>query len=115
MSRPRTDRERRRRAFVNCLASGRSVTEAAEHAGIAWSTLYSWRHTSQSFAAAWDRASECAEGAMYERLEAAMIQRAIEGADEPVFHNGIQIGTRRRYSDTLLLAGMRQLGGCGTS
>ncbi len=111
MSRPRTERERRRRAFLNALAAGRSVTEAADHAGIAWSTLYSWRQSSAAFAAGWDRASECAEGALYERLEAALIQRAVEGVDEPVFHNGTQIGYRKRYSDALLLAGLRQLAG----
>lgn len=115
MARPRTDRERKRRTFINALASGRSVKEAADHAGIAWSTLYSWRQNSRSFATAWDCACECAEGALYERLEAALIQRAVEGVEEPLFHKGLHIGYRKRYSDTLLLAGLRQLGGYGAS
>lgn len=111
MTRPRTNRERKRRAFLNALASGRSVTEAACHAGINWSTLYAWRQNSSSFANAWVNASLCAESALYERLELALIQRAVEGVEEPVFHKGSQVGTRKRYSDTLLLAGMRQIGG----
>lgn len=115
MARQRTDRDRKRRTFLNAVAAGRSVGEAADQAGIPWSTLYSWRRSSRSFAFAWNNASEHSEAALYERLEAALIQRAVEGVDEPVFHNGGQIGTRKRYSDQLLLAGLRQIGGYGVS
>ncbi len=111
MSRPRTEPQRRRRAFLHALAAGRSVSEAADHAGIAWSTLYSWRHKSEAFANAWDQADERALGAMIDRMQAALIQRAVEGWDEALFHKGTQIGTRKRYSDTLLVAGLRQLTG----
>jgi len=105
----RTDRERRRRAFLHAVAAGRSVTEAADHAGIAWRTLYTWRDKSAAFDAAWKRAAERAKSALTDRLQAALIQRAVEGVDEPVYHDGHCIGFRKRYSDALLLAGLREL------
>jgi len=105
----RSDRERRRRAFLYALAAGRSVGESAEHAGIAWATLYDWRQNSASFAAAWDRAAMRARDALADRMQTALIQRGVEGVDEPVFHAGRLVGTRKRYSDALLLAGMREM------
>jgi len=44
-------------------------------------------------------------------IEAEAIRRARDGFDEPVFYNGEQCGTKRRYSDTLttlLLKGNRK-------
>ena len=104
----RTDIERRRRAFLHALGSGRSVVEAADHAGIGWSTLYAWRHNAPAFRAAWDRAAARARDALADRMRAALIERAVVGVDEPVFHNGERVGTRKRYSDLLLLAGLRE-------
>jgi hypothetical protein len=109
MAHSRTAAERRRRAFLQAVAAGRTVTEAADHAGIPWSTLYTWRDQSAAFHAAWQRARERARTAKADRLEAALFQRAIDGIDEPVFHGGERIGSRRRYSDALLLAGLRAL------
>ena len=109
MARPRTDVGRRRRAFLHALGSGRTVIEAADQAGIAWRTLYSWRQKAAGFRAAWDRAAQFARDAIHDRMQAALIQRAVEGVDEPVFHGGERIGTRKRYSDALLLAGLRDL------
>lgn len=109
MARPRSDVERRRRAFIHALGGGRTVIEAADHAGIAWRTLYSWRQKAAGFRAAWDRAAQFARDAIHDRMQAALIQRAVEGVDEPVFHGGERIGTRKRYSDALLLAGLRDL------
>ena len=105
----RSETERRRRAFLHALAAGRSITEAAEHAGIPWSTLYVWRDKSAAFHAAWKRAAERARSALTDRLQAALIQRAVEGVDEPVYHDGHCVGFRKRYSDALLLAGLREL------
>lgn len=105
----RSDRERQRRSFLHALAAGRSVSEAAGHAGIPWSTLYDWRHDSTTFAAAWDRAAARAQTALVDRMRSALIQRAVDGVDEPVFHAGRLVGTRKRYSDALLLAGLREM------
>jgi hypothetical protein len=43
-------------------------------------------------------------------LEAEAVRRAVQGVDEAVYFQGEQVGTRRRYSDLLLiflLKGMR--------
>ncbi len=103
------ERDRRRRAFLRALAAGQSVVAAADTAGIGWSTLYAWRRDAPKFRAAWDRAAELARGALADRFQAALIQRAVDGVDEPVFHAGRIVGTRKQYSDTLLLAGLREM------
>lgn len=36
-------------------------------------------------------------------LESEMIRRAIHGVDEPIFYKEEQIGTKKKYSDTLLI------------
>lgn len=38
------------------------------------------------------------------RLAQEIDRRAVEGWDEPVYHMGMLVGYKRRYSDTLLLA-----------
>ena len=43
------------------------------------------------------------EVALVERLETEAQRRAVEGWDEPVFHEGREVGKKRRYSDTLLI------------
>ena len=40
---------------------------------------------------------------VYDELQGEAVRRAKEGWLEPVFHQGIQVGTRRRYSDRLLM------------
>ena len=43
----------------------------------------------------------------WDRMEAELYRRAVEGVDEPVFFGGDCIGTIKRYSDQLLLAGVK--------
>ncbi len=102
------ERDRRRRVFLRALASGRSVVTAADTADIAWSTLYAWRRDEPKFRAAWDRAAGFGSEALFDRVQSALIQRAVDGIDEPVFHAGKIVGTRKRYSDTLLVTMMRE-------
>ena len=42
-------------------------------------------------------------------VEAAITHRGIEGVDEPVFYQGEQVGTKKVYSDTLLMERARAL------
>ncbi len=109
MPKPCPDRDRRRRAFLRALGAGSSVVAAAAGASIPWSTLYVWRRDAAKFRAAWDRAAKLGRAALADRFQAALIERAIEGIDEPVFHAGAQVGTRKRYSDPLLLAALHDL------
>ena len=55
-------------AFLVCLSSALTVSEAAEVAGIPRRTLYNRRERDSEFAAAWDCALEASLGAIEERL-----------------------------------------------
>lgn len=92
-------------AFLAELALRGNVTESARVAGVARSTVYEWRAEDESFASDWDAALDEAADAM----EREAWRRAIEGVDEPVFgalgnnQGSGEIGTVRKYSDTLLI------------
>lgn len=61
-------------------------------------TLYEWRDRDDAFADAWDVASDAAA----DILEKEARRRAVDGVDDPVFFEGVEIKTRKRYSDRLL-------------
>lgn len=96
-------------SFLRALSTGASVTAAAKAAGILWNTLYRWRRDDAAFRATWDDAARAGEDAKAAKLDEALMRRAVEGTDEPVFHAGEEVGTRKRYSDPLLMFGIREL------
>lgn len=100
MARKHTARHpERRAAFLETLAAGQTVSDAAKAAGIARETVYKWRKADPAFAAEWDGAY--ANGA--DALVAEARRRAVDGVAEPVYHMGRVVGTTQRYSDTLLI------------
>ena len=90
---------KKREKFLAALATGLSVSNACSSAGLARRTAYDWRDADPDFAKAWDHAIEDGTDA----LEDEARRRAFEGAEEPVFYQGKQVGTVRKYSDTLLI------------
>lgn len=74
-----------------------NVTEAAKAAGVDRRTINRWRQDDPAFAAAWESASEEA----WDRLEREALRRAVDGWDDPVFYEGVQVGSRKVYSDRL--------------
>lgn len=87
-------------AFCAALATtGGNVSRACEAVGISRMTAYNWREDDPEFAKAWDNAK--AIGA--EALEDEATRRAFEGTEKPVFHQGVECGTIREYSDTLTI------------
>lgn len=90
---------RRRRIFLRVLRRTAIVAEACRAAGAANGSFYNWRHADPDFAAAWDRA--LADGIT--TLEDEAIRRARDGVEAPVFYQGKQVGTTRKYSDRLLV------------
>ena len=88
----------RQRAFLRALSETGDVRQACELVRISNAAAYKMREKYPSFAAAWDRALVLAPAT----LEQAAFERAVEGIEEPVFHAGKQVGTRRRYSDSLM-------------
>lgn len=104
-----TGREQRCAAFVQALAGGASVSEACKASGIVWASLYRWRREDSKFRTAWDDAARAGAETKATEFEAELRRRAMQGVDEPVFHAGEQVGTRKRYSDPLLMFALREL------
>lgn len=95
------NREQRQGIFLRALAQGETMARALAQAGIASrATINAWREKDADFAAAYAEAQENAA----DLLEAEARRRAVDGVDEPKFHNGVVCGHVTRYSDTLLLA-----------
>jgi hypothetical protein len=100
MASARTNRTpKKQEAFFDALRRCGNVQEACAAASIARSTAYQWRDASPEFAAGWDEALDEAA----DRMEREAFRRAVEGTNEPVFHQGQEVGAVRKYSDTLLI------------
>lgn len=84
--------------FLKALRETRSASAAAERAGISRSKAYDHRQNDPDFAQAWADV----DALITDDLEREAVRRAIDGVDEPVFYKGDQVGTVRRYSDSLL-------------
>ena len=85
--------------FLAGLADCSNVTRAAETAGVNRVSMYQLRAKDKKFAKQWDESA--AIGAA--RLEDEARRRAVEGWEEPVFYQGGQCATVRKFSDTLLI------------
>ena len=85
--------------FLAGLADCGNVTRAAETAGVNRVSMYQLRAKDKKFAKQWDESA--AIGAA--RLEDEARRRAVEGWEEPVFYQGGQCATVRKFSDTLLI------------
>lgn len=88
----------RRRAFLRALSETGRVKDACERVGISDTSVYRLRQRSavfaRDFAAALERSLPLIEQVAWER--------AVEGWEEPVVVRGEVVGTRRRYSESLL-------------
>jgi hypothetical protein len=100
MASARTTRTlKKQEAFCAALRQRGNVQDACEATGIARRTAYQWRSDDTDFAAAWDEALDEAA----DRMEREAFRRAVEGTNEPVYHQGQEVGAVRKYSDTLLI------------
>lgn len=90
---------RKKRDFIDALARTGNVSEAARRAGLSRSRAYQLRRADRAFAGEWEEAIEVA----VDRLEAEARHRAVEGIEQPHFHQGRVCGTVRKYSDALLM------------
>ena len=90
---------RKRARFLDTLAEDGNVAEAARRSGLNRQYAYVLRREDADFARDWDAALDAAA----EALVLAARRRAMEGVEEPVFYHGKQVGTRRVYSDRLLM------------
>ncbi len=91
--------------FFTALENGHPVNAACAMAGYARRCVYRWRSSDHMFAARWRDANAVACDLLADEAD----RRGRDGYEEPVFYRGEQCGTKRRYSDGLLLARLRAL------
>lgn len=89
---------RARGTFLEILRETANVTESAAAAGVSRTCAYEHRDNDPGFAAEWDSALDEAT----DKLEREARRRAIDGWEEPVFHQGKECGRVRKYSDRML-------------
>jgi hypothetical protein len=90
---------RNRRVFLQLLAEGAVVREAADATGHARQRFYELRRSDPVFAAEWDAAFESGTDV----IEQEAIRRSMEGYDETTFDaQGNVLRRVHRYSDSLL-------------
>lgn len=85
--------------FLAALIEHRSVTHAAKVVGKDRSTVYKLRKKDAEFAEQWDDAMQH----VIEELQQSSLSVAIDGVDEPVFHEGVVCGHKRRYHPALMI------------
>ena len=87
--------------FIKTLAATGNVAEACRVAGITRPTAYTWKNKDtpkgEAFRERWEEALDSA----VQLLELELRRRAYEGNEEPVFFQGKEIATVRKYSDVL--------------
>jgi hypothetical protein len=86
-----------RERFLEALAEEPNVTRAAKLAKSDKRHMYRRRERDPEFAREWDEALSKA----WDRLEGECYKRATDGWEEPVFYQGEQVGTVKRFSDTM--------------
>jgi len=87
--------DRRKVRFLRNLAISSHVANSAAAAGVAVSTVYNWRERDPEFFRAWMRSLS----AGYELLEMDLLDRARNGVEKAVFHEGKQVATVRQFHD----------------
>lgn len=90
----------KRAAFLEALRETGNVVQAAKRFDMSTQHFYAHRRTDPEFKAAWDQALQ---DAIETVLEPEALRRAVTGVEEPVYQGGVQVGTVRKYSDTLLI------------
>jgi hypothetical protein len=91
--------EKWKQIFIDELARSGNVLLSSRKAGVGRTTVYQARKDDPAFADQWDDAIDEA----VDLLEAVARGRAVNGTDKPVYQGGVQVGTIREYSDTLLI------------
>lgn len=86
-------------AFCTALADTSNIGKACKAIKLSRTAAYEWREADPEFAAMWDRALKIGVSGLADEAH----RRGFEGVDEPVFHQGVQVATIKKYSDTLAI------------
>ncbi len=94
------DNPRKETMLKYIVETGGQITEAAKLAGMDRGNHYYWMKTDPKYKEIYEM--EAKEQAA-DVLEGEVIRRGFKGVDEPVFYQGKQVTTVKRYSDNLLM------------
>ncbi len=86
--------------FLELLPQFCTVMGTANALGVSRFTIFQWLADDPEFKAAYEAAKS---GPVVDTLEAEAFRRGHDGYEEPVYQGGEQVGTVRKYSDTLLI------------
>jgi hypothetical protein len=86
--------------FIECLIETGEPALAAKACGFSMATCQRHAQKDEEFAQAGFEALQAYRGT----IAAEIHRRAIEGVEEDIFQGGIHVGSKRKYSDALLLA-----------
>jgi len=89
----------RQSAFLKAYAKCGVITRAAVMAKTQRRAHYTWMEEDPDYPELFREAHEQA----VDVLETEAVRRAVDGYEKPVWHDGVQVGTERKYSDTLLI------------
>ena len=85
--------------FLNGLAAGKSVHNAADEAGVNFRNFYRWRDEDSEFEDGWKQATS----KKLDDLEVEALRRAVKGVEKPVYRGGEIVGHVTDYSDSMLM------------
>jgi hypothetical protein len=85
--------------FFEWLSQGYPVSAAAEMARYSRTIVYRWRTQDRDFAERWNLSLRISLDTAREEA----MRRIFDGVEEPVFQKGAVVGTRRKYSERLLI------------
>ena len=89
----------RQSAFLKAYAKCGVISRAAVMAKMERRAHYTWMQDDPDYPELFREAHEQA----VDVLETEAVRRAVDGYEKPVWHKGVQVGTERKYSDTLLI------------
>jgi hypothetical protein len=93
------------RHFFELLSQGVPVIDACNRALITRATVYRRRNADPAFARLWDEALQIAGDLLEEEAD----RRGRHGWEENVWHKGCVVGTRRCFSDRMLMFRLKAL------
>lgn len=96
----------RQRHFLETLAATASVADAAKAAGVSRTTAYRRRAEPDADAFRLGWAAAVAHG--FDRLVDTAFERAVNGVEHPILHQGETVGTRTVHNDRLLMFLLRR-------
>lgn len=89
--------------YLLALESLGTIRESTTFTGISRQQHFRWLDGDADYSLRYDRARE----AFSEVLESELYRRALVGVQEDVYHQGIVVGQKTKYSDNLLLTALK--------